>query len=126
MERLLSSATVVVLIWAAFNSLLAVLLAGFIAAGFYGGAGRASFLPFGIYAASATIVFLTALAVWLGRRRRRDALSEPPRAASAVLLATAVGMAWAALAVGEWAAYLAVPVLVTAIVYEFYPRMQPE
>jgi len=124
MERLFSSATGVVLIWAAFNSLLAIMLAGFIASGFYGGAGRASFLPFGVYAVSTTIVFFTALAVWLGRRRRRG-LNQPPRAASALLLATAVGMAWTGLAVGQWAAYLAVAVLITAVVYECYPRTQP-
>lgn len=124
MERMLGSATAVVLIWGAFNTLLAVMLAGFTAAGFDGGAGQASFLPFGIYAASATLIFLTALAVWLGRRRSCG-LSESPRAASAVLLATGVAMAWAALAVGVWAVWLAAPVLIAAVIYEFYPRTQP-
>jgi O-antigen/teichoic acid export membrane protein len=124
MERLFSAATFVVLLWAAFNTLLAVMLAGFIAAGFYGGAGRASFLPFGVYAVSTTIIFLTALAVWIGRRRRRG-LNEPPRAAAAVLLALGVAMAWTGLAVGAWAAYLGAAVVLAGIVYELYPRMRP-
>ncbi len=123
MERLLRSATTVVLIWGAFNTLLAVMLAGFTASGFTGGAGPAGFLAFGIYAASATLVFLTALAVWAGRRRRHG-LNESPRAASALLLATGVAMGWAALAVGAWAAYLACPVVIAAIVYEFWPRVR--
>ena len=42
-----------------------------------------------------------------------------------MLLATGVAMAWTGLAVGAWAAYLAAAVLVAAIIYEFYPRMQP-
>jgi hypothetical protein len=123
-ERLFSAPTSVVLLWGGFNTILAAVLAGFVASGTVGGAGPAGALPFVIYAASATLVFLMALAVWASRRRRRG-LNEPPRAASAVLLATGVAMAWAGLAVGEWAAYLAAAVLVAALIYEFYPRMQP-
>jgi hypothetical protein len=124
MEKLITSATTVVLIWGAFNTTLAVMLAGFTASSFDGGAGPAGFMAFGIYAASATLVFLTALAVWIGRRRRRG-LNEPPRAAAAVLLALGVGMAWTGLAVGEWAAYLGAAVVLAGAVYEFYPRMRP-
>ncbi len=123
-ERLLSSATRVVLIWGGFNAILAAVLAGFTASGTVGGAGPAGALPFVIYAASATLVFLIALGVWAGRHRRRG-LNEPPRAAAALLLATGVAMAWAGLGVGEWAAYLGAAVLVAAIIYEFWPRMQP-
>jgi O-antigen/teichoic acid export membrane protein len=123
-ERLFSAPAFVVLLWAAFNTILAVMLAGFIASGFYGGADGASFLPFGVYAASTTLIFLTALAVWIGRRRRRG-LSEPPRAASAVLLAVGVAMAWTGLAVGAWAAYLGAAVVLAAMIYEFYPRVRP-
>ena len=125
MERLLTSATTVVLIWGAFNTVLAIVLAGFTASGFVGGAGPAGFVAFGIYAGAATLIFLVALAVWAGRRRSRG-LSQSPRAASAVLLAVGVGIAWAGLAVGEWAAFLAAPLLVTALIYEFYPRVRPD
>lgn len=123
MERLFS-ATSVVLIWGVLNTILAAVLAGFTASGTVGGAGPAGALAFTIYAASATLVFLIALAVWAGRRRLRG-LREPPRAASALLLATGVAMAWTGLAVGEWAVYLAAGVLLIALVYEFYPRVRP-
>ncbi|HEX7160188.1 MAG TPA: hypothetical protein VF223_03010, partial [Trebonia sp.] len=75
MERW-SSGTGVVLIWGAFNAVLAAVLAGFVASGTVGGAGPAGALGFAIYAASTTLVFLVALAVWAGRRRRRG-LREP-------------------------------------------------
>jgi O-antigen/teichoic acid export membrane protein len=122
-ERLFSG-TSVVLFWGGLNTILAAVLAGFTASGSVGGPGPAGALAFIIYAASATLVFLIGLAVWGGRRRVRR-LSEPPRAASALLLATGVAMAWTGLAVGEWAAYLAAGVVLIALVYEFYPRMRP-
>ena len=120
MERWLSG-TSVVLIWGAFNTILAAVLAGFTASGTVGGAGPAGALAFIIYAASATLVFLIALTVWAGRRRSRG-LNEPPRPGSALLLAAGVAIAWTGLAVGPWAAYLAAPVLLAALVFEFYPR----
>ena len=120
MERWLSG-TSVVLIWGAFNTILASVLAGFTASGTVGGAGPAGALAFIIYAASATLVFLIALTVWAGRRRSRG-LNEPPRPGSALLLAVGVAIAWTGLAVGPWAAYLAAPVLLAALVLEFYPR----
>jgi hypothetical protein len=115
------SGTSVVLIWGAFNTILAAVLAGFTASGTVGGAGPAGALAFIIYAASATLVFLIALAVWAGRRRSRG-LNEPPRPGSALLLAAGVAIAWAGLAVGAWAGYLAAPVVLAALVLEFYPR----
>ena len=120
MERWLS-ATSVVLIWGAFNTILASILAGFTASGTVGGPGPAGALAFIIYAASATLVFLIALTVWAGRRRSRG-LNEPPRPGSALLLATGVAIAWAGLAVGAWAAYLAAAVVLAALLLEFYPR----
>lgn len=118
------SGTSVVLIWGAFNTILASVLAGFTASGTVGGAGPAGALAFSIYAVSTTVVFLIGLAVWLGRHRLRG-LSEPPRPASALLLATAVAMAWTGLALGAWASILAAVVGVTALVFEFYPRTRP-
>ncbi len=123
MERWFSG-TSVVLIWGAFNAILASVLAGFTASGTVGGAGPAGALGFAVYAASTTLVFLIALGVWAGRRRR-GALNEPPRPGAALLLATGVAMAWAGLAVGEWAAYLAAAVVLAALVFEFYPRVRP-
>lgn len=123
MERWLS-ATSAVLLWGGFNSVLAAILAGFTASGTVGGAGPAGALAFSIYAASTTIVFFVALAVWLARHRLRG-LSEAPRPASALLLATAVAMAWTGLALGKWASIMAAVVGVAALVYEFYPRTRP-
>lgn len=123
MERWFSG-TSVVLIWGAFNAILASLLAGFTASGTVGGAGQAGALAFGIYGASTTLIFLIALAVWAGRRRLRG-LSVPPRPAAALLLATAVAMAWAGLALGPWVAYMAAAPALAALVAEFYPRARP-
>ena len=81
-------------------------------------------LAFIIYAVSATVVFLIGLAVWAGKRRRQGP-DQPPRPAAAVLLATGVAMAWTGLAVGEWAAYLAVPVVLASVVLEIYPHARP-
>lgn len=123
MQRWLSG-TSVVLIWGAFNAILAAILAGFTASGTVGGAGPAGALAFGIYGASTTLVFLIALAVWAGRRRLRG-LNVPPRPATALLLAAAVATAWTALAVGPWAAYLAAAPAVAAVALELYPRSRP-
>jgi hypothetical protein len=120
MERWFSG-TSVVLFWGVLNTVLAAVLAGFTASGTVGGPGPAGALAFIIYAASATLVFLIALAVWAGRRRSRR-LSVPPRPGSAVLLAVGVAMAWTGLAVGAWAAFLAVPAVLAALVLEFSPR----
>ncbi len=121
MERLFSGTTVV-LIWGAFNTILAAVLAGFTASGIVGGAGPAGALAFIIYAVSATAVFLIGLVVWGGKRRRLRGLDQPPRPASALLLATGVAMAWAGLALGLWAVYLAAAPVLAALVLEFYPR----
>ena len=123
MERRFSG-TSVVLIWGAFNAVLAAVLAGFVASATVGGAGRAGALGFVIYAASTTLVFLVALAVWVGRRRRRG-LREPPRPGAALLLAAGVAIAWTGLAIGAWTLYLAAAAVLAAVVFEFYPRIRP-
>lgn len=123
MERCFSG-TSVVLFWGGLNAILAAVLAGFTASGTAGGAGPAGALAFIIYAVSATVVFLIGLAVWAGKRRRQGP-DQPPRPAAAVLLATGVAMAWTGLAVGEWAAYLAVPVVLASVVLEVYPHARP-
>ena len=123
MERWFSG-TSVVLIWGAFNTILASILAGFTASGTVGGAGPAGALAFSIYGTSTTLIFLIALAVWAGRRRQRG-LNVPPRPVAALLLATAVAMAWTGLALGAWVAYMAVAPALAALVAEFYPRARP-
>lgn len=124
MERWFSG-TSVVLIWGAFNTVLASILAGFTASGTVGGAGPAGALAFGIYGSSTTLIFLIALVVWGGRRRREEGLHVPPRPAAALLLAAGVAMAWAGLAVGPWLAYMAAAPLLAALVLEVYPRARP-
>ena len=123
MERWLT-ATTVVLLWGAFNAMLAAILAGFTASGFVGGAGPAGALSFILYGASTTLVFLIALAVWAGKRRRAG-LRVPPRPSAALLLAVAVAMSWLGLAFGPWPALLAIAPMAAAIVSEFYPREHP-
>ena len=124
MERWLT-ATTVVLIWGAFNAMLAATLAGFTASGFVGGAGPAGALAFSVYAASTTLVFLIALVVWAGKRRRAG-LRLPPRPGAAVLLAVAVAVSWLGLALGPWTALLAAPALVAAVVLEFIRASIPD
>jgi hypothetical protein len=119
-ERWLTGTTVV-LLWGAFNAMLAAILAGFTASGFVGGAGPAGALAFSLYAASTTLVFLIALVVWAGKRRRAG-LRVPPRPGAAVLLAVAVAVSWLGLALGPWAAVMAVAPLTAAVVLELYPR----
>lgn len=123
MDRWLSGSAVV-FIWAAFNALLASILAGFTASGFIGGAGPAGAQGFIMYAISSTAVFLIGVAVWLGRRRRKG-LRIPARPAAALLLATAVALAWLGLAFGIWLAILGAAPFLAAAVLELYPRERP-
>lgn len=123
MERWLTGTTVV-LVWGAFNAMLAAILAGFTASGFVGGAGPAGALSFILYGASTTAVFLIALGVWAGKYRRAG-LRVPPRPSAALLLAVAVAMSWLGLAFGAWMAFMAIAPLVAAVVAETYPREQP-
>jgi hypothetical protein len=123
MERWLTGTTVV-LVWGAFNTILVSILAGFTASGFVGGAGPAGALAFSLYATSTTLVFLIALAVWAGKRRRA-VLRVPPRPGAALLLALAVAVSWLGLALGGWVAYLAIAPLAAAVAVEVYPRELP-
>ena len=123
MERWLTGTTVV-LVWGAFNTILVSILAGFTASGFVGGAGPAGALAFSLYAISTTLVFLIALVVWAGKRRRAG-LRVPPRPGAALLLALAVAVSWLGLALGGWVAYLAVAPLIAAVAVEVYPRELP-
>ena len=123
MERWLTGTTVV-LVWGGFNAILAAVLAGFTAAGIVGGAGPAGSLAFILYGVSATGVFLIALGVWAGKRRRAG-VRVPPRPAVALLLAVAVAVSWVGLALGLWAVFLAAAPLAAAVVMELYPREHP-
>jgi hypothetical protein len=116
MERWLSASGVVV-IWAALNSLLAGLLAGFTAAGLDGGPGPGGALGFAVYAAASALIFVIALLVWLGRRRTAG-LSVPARPAAAVLLAVGATLIWLGLAFGAWIALLAAVPLLAALMLE--------
>ncbi len=119
MDRWLTGTTVT-FIWGGINAMLAAILAGFTASGFIGGAGPAGALAFILYGASTTAVFLIALLVWAGKRRRAGS-RVPPRPAAALLLAAAVAVGWLALALGPWVAALAVPLLVASVAVELYP-----
>lgn len=123
MDRWLTGTTVV-LLWGAFNAILAAVLAGFTAAGLVGGAGPAGALSFVLYGAATTGVFAIALVVWAGKHRRGGS-RVPPRPVAAVLLAVAVAVAWLGLPFGAWPAFLALPALLAAIVCELYPRERP-
>ena len=120
MERLFTG-TSVVLIWGAFNTVLASVLAGFTASGTVGGAGPAGALAFVIYACSTTLIFLIGIGVWASRRSQRG-LDVPPRPGAALLLAVGVAMAWTGLALGAWVAYMATAPVLAALIFEFYPR----
>ena len=120
MERLFS-APAVVAFWAGLNTLMAALLAGFVAAGSGG-----SMIVVAIYASSAGLVFLIALATWLARRRRRQpprrGLSVPPRPATTLMLAVAFTLLWLGLPFGEWVPITAALPLATAGLMELYAR----
>jgi len=116
--------TTVVLVWGGFNTILVSILAGFTASGFVGGAGPAGALAFILYAIATSVVFLIALAVWAGKRRRAG-LRVPPRPGAALLLALAVAVSWLGLALGGWVAYLAIAPLAAAVILELYPRELP-
>jgi hypothetical protein len=119
MDRWLTGTTVT-FIWGGVNAILAAILAGFTASGFIGGAGPAGALAFILYGASTTAVFVIALLVWAGKRRRAGP-RVPPRPAAALLLALAVAVSWLGLALGPWVTALAVPALVAVVVVELYP-----
>ena len=123
MDRYLTGTTVV-LVWGGFNTILVSILAGFTASGFVGGAGPAGALAFILYAIATSVVFLIALAVWAGKRRRAG-LRVPPRPGAALLLALAVAVSWLGLALGGWVAYLAIAPLAAAVILELYPRELP-
>ena len=123
MERLYSGGGVVIL-WASFNAVLALILGGFTAAGLIGGADHAGALAFSIYAVSVTGVYAIGFLIRFARSRLRG-LTGSPRPASALLLALAVAMAWLGLALGEWVSVAAAAAGLAALVFEFYPRTRP-
>jgi hypothetical protein len=119
MERTFSAA-VVVLIWGVMNALMVALLAGFVTSGFGGG-----MFVVAVYCASAGLVFLVALLVWLGQRWQPwlRGLRVPPRPASALLLAAGAALIWLALPFGSWVAMLAVFPLGAAAIMEITARL---
>ena len=105
------TAPAVVAGWGLANGLLVALLAGM------GG----SAVVIAIYGCAVALIGVIAVAVVISRRRRasRPRTADPP-AASALLVATAALLAALGLAFGWWTAFLAVPLLVAAVIYEGY------
>jgi hypothetical protein len=114
-EKLLSSASRVVLIWGLFNGVLVAVLAGFVLAGF-----GASLFIVEIYGASAVAVIVASGAVFLGRRRRPwlRGLRVPYRAASVIVFAVGMLVLWLGLAFGKWLSIMAAAPFVAAAVME--------
>jgi hypothetical protein len=105
-----------VAIWGTFNAFLVGLLAGFILGGF----GTSPFL-LETYGSSAGLVFLIALAVWLGQRYRpwQRGWRQPAGAASVILFAIAAILAWLGLAFGIWITIIAAFPLLAALLLEY-------
>jgi len=122
-DRFVNGSTVV-FIWAAFNTLLTFILVGFTTSGFVGGASGVGPQGYIMYAISSALVFLIGLVVLLGRHRRKG-LRVPPRPGAALLLATAVALAWLGLALGIWITIVGAVTFFAAIILEFYPREHP-
>ena len=123
MERWMSGWSAVI-IWGAFNTVLVLILAGFTASGFIGGAGTSGILEFSLYVVSVAAIFLIGLLVWLGKRRIRG-LRVPPRPAASLLLALGIALICVGLAYGWWVAMLGAAPILAALVLELYPRERP-
>jgi hypothetical protein len=106
----------VVALWGSFNAVFVALLAGFI----LGGVGTSPFVV-ETYGSSAGLVFLIALAVWFGRRRRpqQRGWRQPAGAASVVLFAIGAMLIWLGLAFGIWITILAAFPLLFALILEY-------
>jgi hypothetical protein len=105
-----------VAIWGFFNAVMVALLAGFILGGF----GSSPFV-LETYGSSAGLVFVVALAVWLGRRYRpwQYGWRQPAGAASVILFVIAVMLAWLGLAFGIWITIIAAFPLLLAVLLEY-------
>jgi hypothetical protein len=105
-----------VALWGALNAVFVALLAGFI----LGGLGSSPFVV-ETYGSSVGLVFLLAVAVWFGRRRRpqQRGWRQPAGTASAVLFAIAAMLAWLGLAFGIWITILAAFPLLLAVILEY-------
>jgi hypothetical protein len=105
-----------VALWGALNAVFVALLAGFI----LGGIGSSPFVV-ETYGSSAGLVFLIALAVWLGRRRRAQQRGwrQPAGTASVALFAIGAMLAWLGLAFGIWITVLAAFPLLLALILEY-------
>lgn len=112
MERL--TAWRVVALWGGFNTLLVLLLLGFVLGGF----GRSVFI-LEIYGSAAGLVFLFALAVWLGGRRSRHGLPVAAGTGSIPLFALTAMMIWLGLAFGIWISILAAFPFLWAVLLEY-------
>jgi hypothetical protein len=119
--RRLSSPLVVVALWAAMNTVMAVMLAGFVAAGLGG-----SMFVAEVYGGSSALVFLLALLVVLARRRRVQPVERgyriPRRPATAVLLAVTGSLLWLGLPFGIWLPIMAAVLFTAAVLMEVTAR----
>ena len=111
----------VVALWGVLNLIFVALLAGFI----LGGIGTSAFV-LETYGSSVGLVFLIALAVWLGRRRRpqQRGWRQPAGAASVVLFAIGAMLVWLGLAFGIWITILAAFPLLLALILEYSIRQR--
>jgi hypothetical protein len=112
MERLGSWG--VVALWGAFNAFFVLLLVGFVLGGF----GQSVFI-LEAYGSATGLVFVFALAVWLGRRRARHGLRVPAGTGSIPLFALSALMIWLGLVYGIWIAILAAFPFLWAVMLEY-------
>jgi hypothetical protein len=118
MERRFSPLAVV-LLWMAFNTVLAGVLAGFVASGHQTG-----MIGVVYYFGFMSVIAGIAAALWLVRRRQplERGLRIPARPAAVVLLAAGVTLVCLGLAFGAWLPMLGAVLLVAALILEVSAR----
>lgn len=118
MERRFSPLTVV-LLWMAFNTVLAGVLAAFIASGHQTGMLGAVY-----YFGFMSVIAAIAVAVWLVRRRQplERGLGIPARPAAVVLLAAGAALVCLGLAFGIWLPLFGAVLLIAALILEIAAR----
>lgn len=118
MERHFSP-LVVVLLWMAFNTVLAATLVGFIAVG-----DRTGMIEVAFYFGFMSVIAGIAAALWLVRRREPlgRGLGIPARPAAVVLLAAGAALVCLGLAFGVWLPLFGAVLLIAALILEIAAR----